>query len=306
MADFSQLGIPSREWINLANTIPRVSTGCAPGQTIEDLQQTTNAAREAASARFLETSSIFHQLHWTDIQIPTRDGTAIPARVYKSNNGSADDSPCPVYLFFHGGGFLFGTLSSEDANCARLATALPIIVVHVCYRHTPRFRHPTQAHDASDAFDWLCAHAQDIGGDPRRLIIGGVSAGGSLAAAVTLAETKRSRGKGRIRGQVLCIPWLYHPEAYPYDLLASKECSSHTQNSEAPILPRTQVDLFLDLLGVVDLMDTSIFAGHATNRDVVGMPKSVFIVAGMDPLRDDALLYAEKLKANGQVFHFYN
>ncbi len=141
----------------------------------------------------------------------------------------------------------------------------------------------------------------DIGGDKNQLLLGGVSAGGGLAASVVLRENQLSSGRGRIRGQILCIPWLIHPDAYPFDLLASKEISSYHQNITAPILPRTQIDLFIGLLDVKDPTDPSVSMGNVENRDVVGMSKTAVLVAGMDPLRDEALLYAEKLTKNRGV-----
>jgi acetyl esterase/lipase len=209
-----------------------------------------------------------------------------------------DNAVLPVYLFFHGGGFLFGTLDSEDANCGRIVAATNIIVVNVCYRHTPQFKHPTQANDAWDAFQWVVNHFDPIGGDKNQLIVGGISAGGGLAASVVLKENKTSTDQVRIKGQVLCIPQLFHSESFPFHLLASNNISSYYQHINAPIIPRTRLDLFKSNLGASDPTDTSLFVGNCADRDVVGMPKTVFLVAGMDPLRDEALLYAGKLKRN--------
>ena len=212
-----------------------------------------------------------------------------------------DSSPLPVYLFFHGGGFLFGTLSSEDASCGRIVAALNIVVVNVCYRHTPHYKHPTQASDAWDAFQWVRSHFDTIGGDRNRLIVGGVSAGGSLASSVVLRENKTSLGSGEkgIKGQVLCIPQLLLPGTLPVHLLASEEVGSYSQYIDAPVIPRTQLDLFASILDVKDPKDTSFFVGNCAEEDVMGMPKSAIIVAGMDPLRDEGLLYADKLLKNG-------
>lgn len=207
----------------------------------------------------------------------------------------------PVYLYFHGGGFIFGTLSSEDTNCERIVAGLDIVIVNVCYRHTPQFKHPTQVNDAWDAFQWVCDNFDTIGGDKNQLIIGGTSAGGSLASAVVLEENKPSIGRGRIKGQVLCVPWLFHPDALPFHLLGSEDISSYHQHADAPIIPRTQLDLFKHCLGAEDPSDTSLFIGNCTDRDVIGMPNTALLVSGMDPFRDEALLFDEKLKKNRQV-----
>ena len=152
-----------------------------------------------------------------------------------------------------------------------------------------------------DAFQWICDHFDTIGGDKDQLIVGGISAGGSLAASVLLKENKTAIDRGRIKVQMLCIPQLFHPGALPFDLLASQDISSYHQHVDAPIIPRTQLDLFKGILGIEDPSDTLLFVGNCADRNVVGMPKTVFLVAGMDPFRDEALLYAEKLKRNGYV-----
>lgn len=205
----------------------------------------------------------------------------------------------PVYLFFHGGGFLFGTLDSEDATCQRIVMSLNIVVVNVCYRHSPQFKYPTQANDAWDAFQWVIGHFDTIGGDKDQLIIGGVSAGGALASSVVLKENKLSTGHGQIKGQILCIPQLFHPDAFPFHLFASRDICSYHQYVDAPVIPKAQLDLFKSILGADDPSDTSLFVGNCPETNVIGMPKTAFLVAGMDPLRDESFLYAEKFRASG-------
>ncbi|RFU28506.1 hypothetical protein B7463_g7836, partial [Scytalidium lignicola] len=297
MADYSTYDGPSLEWQDFVKSTTLNATGLAPGQSITDLQHKTNSSRDAESAKYLAESGIQDKVSFKDHQIQTQDGQHIVARVYRPKNVQTDVR-LPVYLFFHGGGFLFGTLSSEDANCQRLVVALPIIVVNVCYRHTPQFKHPTQANDAWDAFSWVLDHFDTIGGDRDKLIIGGISAGGSLAASVVVKENRTSKSESRIKGQILCIPQLFHPNGFPFHLVASRENCSWSRHVNAPIIPRAQLDLFRDLLGADDIGDTSLYIGNCTDADVVGMPKTTIIVAGMDPLRDEGLLYAEKLRRN--------
>ncbi|KAH8702280.1 alpha/beta hydrolase fold-3 domain-containing protein [Talaromyces proteolyticus] len=297
MADYSHFGIPPKEWADfLDRTGPLAQTTIERDQTIEDLQRKTNESRDAVSARFM-TSGLSDKIHWVDYDIPTRDGETITARAYEGKYARAvTDSRLPVYLFFHGGGFLFGTLSSEDATCARIASELPIIVVNVCYRHTPQFKHPTQVYDAQDAFYWVSKHMDDLRGDPEKLIVGGVSAGASLAATLTIREN-RSRDKKKILGQVLCIPWLSHPD------IASKKSDgrvgSYSQNECAPILPRVQIEFFTRALSVEDPKDKAIFASNADDDELMGMPKTLMLVCGRDVLRDEGLDYAERLRNLG-------
>ncbi|KAG0644929.1 Esterase 1 [Hyphodiscus hymeniophilus] len=304
MADYSRYGHPSREWEEFIAINPLTATGLAPGQGIEDLQRATNKSREEASAHYLRSSGIRDRITFTDTQIPTQDGKTIGARIYRPKK-IPDDAILPVYIYFHGGGFLFGTLASEDANCGRIVAALDIVVVNVCYRHTPHYKHPTQANDAWDAFNWVCNNLDVLGGDKRQVIVGGVSAGGALAASVMMRENYTKNG--RIRGQVLCIPQLFHFGSLPLDQFKSEEVCSYYQHVDAPIIPRTQLEMFKGVLGADNQSDASLFVGIDNHDDVARMPRTAIIIAGMDPLRDEALLYANMLEENkyaGLVAHF--
>jgi len=240
-------------------------------------------------------SGLREKISQRDFRVPTRDGQSIDVRLYRP----VDIDPgtlLPLYIFFHGGGCFFGTLDSEDARCSKIALAGRIAVLNVCYRHTPDFKYPTQHHDAWDAFQWVTQHLADLGAHKGQLIVGGISSGGGLAASTMLREYQSS-AECRLRGQVLCIPSLVPPELFPFHLLASKEVSSYHQNMDSPILPQSQRDLFHGMLDAKDNDETP-YAMYAMQAlSLSSMPKTAFLVAGMDALRDEALLYAEKLQA---------
>ncbi|OAP54965.1 hypothetical protein AYL99_10665 [Fonsecaea erecta] len=308
MADYSQYQGPNPEWEEFVRVTPIPPAGLAPGQTPTDLRNVTNALRETVSKTALQASGLLDKVSWHDVAIPTRDNSSVPARVYKPKGISETTTtgpPLPVYLFFHGGGYLFGSLDTEDAACARVIamSPTPVMVVHVNYRHTPDFKHPTQHNDAWDAVVWLGQNIASLGGDPQKVVVGGISAGGGLAAAVVLQAQQQEAVSNNLKivGQLLLIPWIIHPKAYPYDLLASKERSSFVQNEHAPVLPHSQINLFIDVFDGPDTDPTDILLNPplAPDETVKGMPKSVVVAAGMDPLRDEALLYADKLKKNG-------
>lgn len=235
-----------------------------------------------------------NRLTVSDVNIPSRDGVTVPSRIYRPTAPS--DKKYPVYIFFHGGGFLFGSVSGEDVTCSTVADSTQILVVNVCYRHTPAVKYPTPWNDATDAFEWVYKHISDFGGDPECIMVGGISAGGGLAASLALAENKKSPGQGRIKGQMLGAPWLLPPKLVPYPLLASKEISSYEQCKDAPVLPASSMALFQALLQQEHLKDEYIQVSEDEEKFFKGMPKSAFLVAGMDPLRDEALLYAEALE----------
>ena len=234
--------------------------------------------------------------------MPASDGSQIPVRVYRSNDADADDL-LPAYIFYHGGGFLFGSISSEDAGCARIAAEMPVAVVNVCYRHTPEFKHPTQHEDAWAAFEWISAHTEELRIDKNRFIVGGVSAGGGLASSVTVRHVQRvnqpsPKPSAVILGQLLVIPWLIHRDAYPFDKFVSQEKNSYHQCAGAPVLPIYQLDMFTDLLECSVPIDPVLMSVGNMTEEVAGrLPKTALMVAGNDPLRDDGLMMATTLKA---------
>lgn len=298
MSDFSQYGGLSREFETLWGKVPK-----PPKQTLQELKDSNNQSREATSRA--EMKPLGASITMKDFQISTRDGFTLDARTYVSGNTSSQQ-PSGVYIHFHGGGFLFGTLNSEDANCARIALAAPVVVLNVNYRHTPEFSYPTAWEDAEDAFEWAFNHLGDLGcsGDTD-IVVGGISAGAYITAA--LVQTKQREptpSTHSLKGQVLMIPCLVHGSNYAghAERMKAGTVSSYEENEAAPILPRTRIDQFDNLVfarGVPDYGDMKANPGNATQGDVKDLPPTVIGVAGVDVLRDQGLLYAELLASSG-------
>lgn len=229
----------------------------------------------------------------------------INLRVYRPNSVSPQNS-LPVCVYFHGGGHLLGNIETEDAACSRLAARAEVLVANVGYRHTPEAKHPTQVNDAWDSFLWLAHHAHCIGADPAKVILAGISAGAGLVASIVARlQDKPAVGEDAdvpkrltIRGQLLFIPWLRHPDSAES---VAAPTSSYKQNQNAPVLPQTLLRLFTDLLDAPDPNDPTLNVGLIDESKVKGMPKATFLIAGQDLLRDEGLSYAEKLKRNGYV-----
>lgn len=296
MCDFSRYGGPSNEWLAVEATLP-VPPSVSGDDSILERRDATNERREAEASEAMKTLASKVELH--DYSIPTRDGDAIEARSYRSVTHREEASP--VYMHLHGGGFLFGTLSSEDATCARIASNTGVVVLNVNYRHTPEFTYPTAWNDAEDAFVWLHAHIDELRGDSQRIVVGGISAGAQLSASLVLRKSLglAANNLPGIAGQVLMIPCLVHMDLYERHLARMKDASisSYLENENAPILPKSTIRMFLDLLKVqhLDIDDLMLNPGNASVDQVRGLPPTTFAIAGLDPLRDEGLLYAETL-----------
>lgn len=290
MSEYYHYGQPSEEWVKL--NAPSNSAALAGLSPIE-LQAAVNKDRETAAKQKLQSDTSLLKVETIDEFISTRDNSKIPARVYRPGDRAPDES-LPVLVFFHGGGFIFGTIDSESYTCARIVSERRVVLIHICYRHPPTYQYPTQINDAWDAFEWTVSHAERLGGDNTRLILGGISAGAALAASVVLRENQSHPGNGRIVGQLLGIPWLLHPDAWT-SRMETEQCS-YAQNKDAPILTLGLARLFAAQLNVADINDEIQFVGNAKDSDLKGMPRTVMLVAGMDLLRDEALDYEKRLK----------
>ncbi|KAK1495285.1 hypothetical protein CTAM01_08740 [Colletotrichum tamarilloi] len=290
-------GGPSEEWLAVEAGLPPPQTDLSPSER----KNVMNKVRDELAVEAMKPMADKVQVRdWT---IPTRDGATLEARTYRPK--AAGDGPLPVYLYFHGGGFLFGTLTSEDATCSRIAISTNALVVNVNYRHTPEYVYPTAWNDAEDAFIWLHANIKELNGDAAKIVVGGISAGGQLTASLTLAQHlgKLPSGLPSIAGQVLMIPCLAHVDCYDGLLKKMKNpsVSSYPENESAPILPRPMIDLFVGLLKVEnpDPNDLRLNPGNATPDQVKGLPPTTFGICGLDALRDEGLLYAKMLTEAG-------
>ncbi|KAI1075601.1 alpha/beta-hydrolase [Whalleya microplaca] len=300
--DFSQWGTPSEEWLSFIQANPNalVSPDHLPSDKLQELANSTRANNAAAR---LAASGIGPLVSTQDHTAPTRDGATIGIRAYRPNAPAFDGAKLPTFVYLHGGGFIFGSLDTERFHCSWMAHALSMNVIHLCYRHTPQVSGLTAWHDALDGFDWILEHADLLSIDTARVLVGGVSAGGNLTAAVVQREVKRARETGepcRVKAQLLAVPNLLHGAAFPYHLFADREKSSPVQCEEAAVLHKKRIQRFTELLGTdVDPFDRTWSPGLAEEDELKGSPPTALLIAGWDPLRDEALWYAQKLKNAG-------
>jgi len=205
----------------------------------------------------------------------------IPARLYRPN-GLGD--PSGLLVYFHGGGFVIGDLETHDGHCRRLAAGARCRVLAVDYRLAPEHPFPAGHDDALAATKWAFDNASDLGVDPRRIAVGGDSAGGNLAASIAL--DLRNDPRRRLAFQLLLYPGIW-PET---------ETQSR-RDLDGPVLTRAALAWFDKLLAATGHADAH--RAMLGNRELKGAPPALVVTAGFDPLKDEGRDYAERLKAAG-------
>ena len=217
-----------------------------------------------------------------DYQVTGHDGDpAVTVRVFRSRWATG---AVPALLYIHGGGFVLGSVASEQDNAASLASTLDIVVASVEYRLAPESPFPAALHDCFAALNWLCQHADDIGVDRARVGVYGSSAGGGLAAA--LALYCRDRGGPSLCFQFLAIPLLD-------DRL---ETQSMRAFIDTPEWNRPSAELsWAYYLGSSGSGEVSAYAAPARAHDLRDLPPAYVSTMEFDPLRDEGILYAMAL-----------
>lgn len=300
--DFSHYGEATEEWHSYVAGHPDVLQGGAanPNSTLSEFYTSSTAGRAAQDHEKLKASGLEGTFTTQDHKVPTSDGSSIPLRLY-APNGVAPSQGRPVYIHYHGGGFTSGSIETEGYICAFMATKLNMIVLHPCYRHVHEAKHPTQHHDAWTAIEWTIDNIGALGGDLKNLVVGGISSGGTLAASVTQRFFASGKGNGTVclKGQVFTVPWLIMPDVFPYHLFADEKKTSLVQCADAASLTTERLKWLSSILEAENIGDVLLNPPLADDKVLRSLPKTAFIVAGGDMLRDDALLYATKLKHVG-------
>jgi len=222
------------------------------------------------------------KLHRVDtFTLPTRDGFELPVRLY----ASADEAQ-PVLVYLHGGGFTIGSIATHDVLCRHLSHLAHCAVLSVGYRLAPEHRFPTAFEDAWDAVHWVARHGAEKGLDTERIAVGGDSAGGTLAAACAL--------QARDAGVALKLQLLFYPGC-----CAHHDTPSHKAFGHGFVLEAQHIDYFFDLY-IPDLKDREDWRfAPLMADDVEGVAPAWFGLAECDPLVDEGLQYADKLRAAG-------
>ncbi|HEY4069276.1 MAG TPA: alpha/beta hydrolase [Burkholderiaceae bacterium] len=214
------------------------------------------------------------------LRIPAADGTPLRARLYAPSTAMS-----PLLLYLHGGGFTIGSLETHDSLCRQLALRSGAAVVALDYRLAPEHRFPCAVDDAWSAMTWLASEAARLGLDGTRLAVGGDSAGGTLAAVCAI----HARDIGlALRQQLLITP----------GTTAYADTDSHRRFAHGYLLEAESIAWFFDQ-----------YIDHAERRDwrfapleadaLEGVAPACVLLAECDPLVDEGLAYADRLRSAG-------
>ena len=219
----------------------------------------------------------------TDLRIPTSEG-GLPARLYRPS----EVRPLPLLIYFHGGGFVLGSVDSHDIITRALARAADCAVLSVDYRLAPEYRFPAAVDDCIAAIGWAHAHAAGLEVDGGRMAVGGDSAGGNLATVAAIHA--RDEGGPPIAGQLLI---------YPVTRLRAPAEGSMLENGRGYFLQADDMAWFeshyLGESGDPDHPDASPLLAPCLDR----LPPAFVLTAEFDPLRDQAEQYAARMRAAG-------
>lgn len=216
---------------------------------------------------------------------PARD---LGARLYLPDA----DGPFPTVVFFHGGGFVFGSIGTHDWLCRHLTRESGCAVLSVDYRLAPEHPFPAAVEDAYAAVEWVAANPAAVDGTGN-IAVAGDSAGGTLAAVVSLMAAERDGPE--IAHQALCYPGVGIEEDQP-----------SVREHAGIILSEADMEWFNDCYYVNDIHRRNPYADPTNAADVSGVASATVITAGFDPLRDGGKAYAEQLVGDGVSTHYEN
>jgi acetyl esterase/lipase len=207
----------------------------------------------------------------------------VPVRIYQH-----DEAPTGLIVYFHGGGFCIGSIGVMDNVARELAHCSGATVVSVEYRLAPEHPYPAGLDDCEAVTRWALASALSLDASPERVVVAGESAGGNLAAAVTL-RLRADDDAPSLAGQVLIYPSL------------DTSASAHRSRLQfaGVVLERSTTDWFWRCYSAGRDLTGDPFAAPVRAESLAGLPRAMVVLGGCDPLRDEGRLYARRLREDG-------
>lgn len=233
-------------------------------------------------------------------QIPVRDGYNVPVTIYTPKRTPSNGSP--LVVMYHEGGWCMGDRSDEEQNCRLFSRDLGAVCVNVEYRLAPEHPFPTGIQDSYDVIKWCAVNASQsstiLPADPRQgFIVGGASAGGNLSAVI--CQLARDDGLDPpLTGQYLCVPALLWTDAVPEKWKA--EYRTRKEPSSDPVLGK-MIDSMDSIMATLNPDTTSPLFSPLVHSNLRDLPPAFFQLGGLDPLRDEGLIYERVLREENGI-----
>ncbi|QIE29739.1 Carboxylesterase NlhH (plasmid) [Caballeronia sp. SBC2] len=223
------------------------------------------------------------------VNIPGPKGD-IPIHIYSPKG----KGPFPVMVYFHGGGWVIADTKTYDASPRALANGAHAIMVSVDYSQAPEHPFPAANNDAYAAYQWVLSHAKEFNGDPHRIAVGGESAGGNLAAVVSMMA----------RDKKTPMP-VYQLLVYPITN-NDFDTPSYLENATAKPLSKPMMEWFFKQY-VADAKDAlNPYVSPLKAQSLHGLPPATVITDEIDPLMSEGKAYADRLRSAGVKVSYKN
>lgn len=259
----------------------------AAGKAPPPFSGTPQQARERMRAAVIaaRASSPVVEVGVIEDRIAEDHATRVPVRIYRPVD---DRTELPTVVFFHGGGFVLGSVDLADEIARKMCRDLGAVIVSVEYRLAPEHPFPAAHEDALAATLWAIRNVASLGGDGRRIAVAGESSGGNLAASTAIAL--RDQGNS-VAAQLLIVPGVD---------LARDTLRLECDGRDYPMLtPADLRDIGRLYMGPHSARASEFPPSPMHASDLSGLPPTVIAIAGHDPLRDEGLNYARRLKHAG-------
>lgn len=260
--------------------------GFAASFSAEDIPR-MREAEITGHAAHLDLYEVYEKI---DLTIPRESAGDLPVRIYIPEGAADAAGQVPVILYFHGGGFIMGSIEDHDPLCGKLADAAGAIVIAAEYRLAPEYPFPACIEDAVFLAEWARDNAAAYGGDPDRIMAAGDSSGATISAALALLGRD---GKAPVISGLILLYGVF-------GCISIEESESARLYGQSEyILPADAIRKMMDLYipAGADPDDIRLYPGKAA--DLSGMPPAVIVTAEFDPLRDDGERFAHRLNESG-------
>lgn len=256
-----------------ANNIPSFEE-----QSVEDARTAIRESRLDSSGEKVNVHKVY------DTQMSIDDEVSITLRVYIPN----ENDNLPALVYYHGGGWVICDLDTHDHMCRMLCKEAECVVVAVDYRRAPEYKFPAAVVDANAALKWVISNADELHVDINRIAVGGDSAGGNLATAVSIL----SKNESQIN---ICFQMLI----YPVTDLSTLDTPSYNEYATGYFLSKPMMQWFKRLYLRDEDDEVSSLVSPLLAEDLSGLPPAFVLTAEYDPLRDEGEAYAKRLHISG-------